>query len=288
MFLLNVSTILLLLSVVLNIALVIMLYKKKPSAAPSQEELRSIFDAGAEAGEIDEAEFEMINNIFEFDDKTAGDIVIHRTDLVAVSVNATFEKIVDVFTTEKYSRIPVYEENIDNIVGILYIKDIISYLASAKSTKTFDVKAIMRKPYFVPFSKKTNELFKEMKKNKVHLTVVLDEYGGTVGIVTMEDLIEEVLGNILDEHDEEEIPEIKKLDENTYEISGMASLTLVSEILEAKLPVDEYDTLSGFLIGQLGHIPEDIEKPEIEFEGILFKVDSVKEKRIKSTIVCRV
>jgi len=253
----------------------------------TEEEIRLMVDAGGDTGAIDESEMEMINNVFEFDDKTADEICTHRTDLVALSVDADKHELAEVLNEEKFSRIPVYEDNLDNIIGILHIKDLIKYIIQNKLDE-IDLRQIIRKPYFVPFSVKTDELFENMRKSKVHIAVVLDEYGGTLGLVTMEDLIEEVMGNIFDEYDEEEKPDIVASGNNTFLVNGGADLQEVSEYFGAALPVDDYNTLSGFIISQLGRIPEPEEQPEIAFNGMLYKVNKVDDKRISEVLVCKI
>ncbi len=239
--------------------------------------------------EITESRIEMINNVFEFDDKIVGDIAIHRKDIVALDVSSTMEEITTIIKEQKYSRIPIYEENIDNIIGILHIKDFLQYILNNNGKlEAVNLRKMLYKPYFFPISKKTDELFNEMKLNKTHIAIIIDEYGGTAGLVTMEDLIEEIMGNILDEYDDEELPDINKIDENTYEINGTASLEAVSDVLDISLPTDQFDTLGGFLIGQIGHIPKDGEKPEIEFGGMLFKVNKSEGKRIGTVLVCKI
>jgi len=251
----------------------------------TEEEIRMMMDD--EGASIDENEIEMINNVFEFDDKTAGDIATHRMDLTALPVDAENSEIVGLLSNSRHSRIPVYEDSIDNIIGILYIRDLVGYILNENCLKNVDLRTILRKPNFVPVSKKTDELFEQMQKNKVHMSVVIDEYGGTMGIVTMEDLVEEIMGNILDEYDTEEMPIIEELDGNTFVVGGGASLDEIEEFFDIKLPVDEYDTMSGFIISLLGRIPEPGEKPEMEWGGFLFKVYELDEKRIKSLIMCR-
>jgi putative hemolysin len=253
----------------------------------TEEEIRLMVDAGGDTGAIDESEMEMINNVFEFDDKTADDICTHRTDIVALPVDAGTDELTEVLEIEKFSRIPVYEDNMDNIIGILHIKDLIKYIIHNKLHEV-DLRQIIRKPYFVPFSVKTDELFEYMQKNKVHVAIVLDEYGGTLGLITMEDLIEEVMGNIFDEYDEEEKPDIIPLDENTFTVSGGADLQEVSDYFGVVLPTDDYNTLGGFIISLLGRIPAEEEQPEIEFNGLLLKVNKVEEKRISEVFVCKV
>jgi putative hemolysin len=257
-----------------------------PEEDVTEEEIRLMVDAGGDNGAIDESEMEMINNVFEFDDKTADDICTHRTDIIALPVDAEEEEIHDVLINEKFSRIPVYEDSIDNIVGILYIKDVMKYIID-NNLHEIDLRQIIRKPYFVPFSIKTDELFADMQKDKIPIAVVLDEYGGTSGIITMEDLIEEVMGNIFDEYDEEETPDIIALDENTFKVVGSADLSEVAEYFDIELPDEDYNTLAGFLLSQLGRIPVDDEQPEVEFNGLLFKVNKVEERRIEDVTICR-
>jgi len=258
----------------------------KKDGEVTENEVRLMVDAVAESGTIDESEMAMIHNVFKFDDKTAEDIATHRTDIEAISSDASEEDVMSITSEVKYSRLPVYEDSIDNIVGILHIKDLLKYILK-KGRGEFQLKVIMRKPYFVPLSKKLDELFEEMQKNKQHMAIVVDEYGGTIGLVTMEDIIEEIMGNIWDEYDEEEGPDIQEIDINTYRMNGTANLDDVAEVLGVNLPEDDYDTLGGFIIGQLGRIPAEEEQPEIEFNGLVFKVKRMDEKRIDSVIVCK-
>jgi putative hemolysin len=260
--------------------------KENPDDDVSEEEILKMVDAGGESGSIDEDEKEMINNIFEFDDKTAVEVATHRKDIVALSVDASLDEILNVITTEKYSRIPIYKDSIDDIVGILHVKDVMNHVIK-KGKNNLDIKKMLMKPFFVPFTKKADELFEEMQDNKIHICIVVDEYGGTAGIVTMEDLIEEVMGNILDEYDEEEQPEIAVLADNNIRIDGATSLDDVAEQLGIDMPLDEYETIGGFVIGQLGNIPEDGDTPQIEYEGYKFNVDKVEDKRIISVTVTK-
>ncbi len=250
----------------------------------TEEEIRMMVDVGEEKGAIDESEKEMINNIFEFDNKVVSDIMTHRTDIVGVPITASLKEIIALIKREKFTRYPVYEDNIDNITGILNIKDLIQLLED--ENQDFDLKKIMRQPYFVPASKKTDELFKELQSRKTHMAVAIDEYGGTAGIITIEDLVEEIVGNIFDEYDEVE-KEFEKLDENTFIINGLANLERVKDLLEVDLPTEDYDTLGGFLTGQLGRIPQEDEKPVVEFNGVVFKVEEISEKRITKVKACK-
>lgn len=251
----------------------------------TEEEILMMIDVGEEKGTIHESEKEMINNIFEFDNKIVSDIMTHRTDVVGISISSSLEDVINLINRERYTRFPVYEDNIDNITGILNVKDLIRLLQD-NNLEDFNLEKIIRKPYFVPASKKTDELFKELQRTKTHMAVAIDEYGGTAGIITIEDLIEEIVGNIFDEYDEEE-KEFEKVDENTFIISGVASLERVEDLLDMDLPVEDYETLSGFLIGQLGRIPGEEENPIIEFEGLVFKVEEIEEKRISKVKVCK-
>ncbi len=250
----------------------------------TEEEIRMMMDVGEEKGAILDTEKEMIDNIFEFNDTTASDVMTHRTNIIALPIASSLNEVMEVMIKEKFTRIPIYEDTIDNIIGILHVKDLLQY-STCDSPEDFDLNSIIRQPYFVPVSKKSNELFNELQKNKVHMAVVIDEYGGTAGIVTIEDLIEEVMGNIFDEYDEEEENEIELISENTYIIDGTVDLDKVRSLLETQLPSDEYDTLSGFLVGQLGRIPGEDEKPVVEYNNLVFTVENVDEKRISKVKV---
>ncbi|MFZ5943122.1 MAG: hemolysin family protein [Bacillota bacterium] len=253
----------------------------------TEEEIRLMIDVGEEKGTIQEIEKEMINNIFDFDDKTASDIMTHRTEIVGIPIDLSLEEIIKVISDEEFTRIPVYGNSIDNIIGILHVKDLIKFINTSSSTQ-FDLHKIIRQPLFVPESKKANELFKELQESKVHMAVVIDEYGGTGGIITIEDLLEEIVGNIFDEYDFEETEMFEKLDENTYLFDGTIDLDQVEKVLGIKLPTDEYETLSGYLIGHLGKIPVAGDKPVIELDEILFKVEEIDEKRIGKIKACKV
>lgn len=252
----------------------------------TEEEIRMMVDVGEERGAIELAEKEMINNIFEFNNTTVAEIMTHRTDIAALPVGAGLSEVISFINSEKYSRMPVYRNNIDNIIGVLNTKHLIWFLTGGGNKEDFKLTDLIMQPYFVPQSKKTDELFKELQQNKTHLAVVIDEYGGTAGIVTLEDLLEEIVGNIFDEDDEIE-KDIEKLDENTFIMHGTLSLDTVNDYLDIDLPTEEYHTLSGFVIGQLGRIPKKGDNPVVEFNGLLFKVEEVDEKRVSRIKVCR-
>jgi putative hemolysin len=250
----------------------------------TEEEIRMMMEVGEERGVIQDTEREMIDNIFEFDDKRVSEIMTPRPDIVGIPVESGLEYILSVMDRDKYTRTPVYKENIDNIVGILHVKDLIQFIIN--SEKEFNLEQIVRTPYFVPESKMIDDLFKELKKHKVHLAVVIDEYGSTAGIVTIEDLVEEIVGNIFDEYDIEE-KDIEYLDNDTFIFDGSISLDKVEEVLGEDLPVDDFDTLSGFVMDLLGRIPKKDETPTVEFESIVFKVTKLEGKRIVKIKACK-
>ncbi|MBO5413839.1 MAG: HlyC/CorC family transporter [Clostridia bacterium] len=250
----------------------------------TEEEIRMMVDVGEEKGSIEENEKELINNVFEFNDKVASEVMIHRKEIYAIDVKSDIEDILSDLKEYKYSRIPVYEDNIDNIVGMLYIKDLLAYVYLKKEVK---IKKIMREVYFVPENKPINDLFRDLQKNKHQIAVVLDEYGGTAGLITMEDIIEELVGNIFDEYDDVE-PEYEQIDENTFRISGSVSIFDLRKILEIEdIPEGDYDTLSGYLIELLGRIPEDDEMPEIETDKVTYKIEDYEDKRILWVKACK-
>ncbi len=251
----------------------------------TEEEIRMMIDVGKEKGTILDSEKRMIDNIFEFDNKTVSEIMTHRTNIVAIPIESTLREIIKLINKEKYTRYPVYEEKIDNIIGILHAKDIMTFIEEGIESE-FAVQDLIRKPYLVAESKRIDLLFREMQKRKAHMAIVIDEYGGTDGIVTIEDIIEEIMGNIYDEHDDDD-KHIVRIDANTVILVGTTSLDDIERVCKAKLPVDEYETVSGFLIGQLGSIPGPEEKPTIEFNGLIFKVLESDYKTIKKVKVCR-
>lgn len=248
----------------------------KAEAFITQEELKTLVDVGGEEGVIEEEEKEMIFNVFEFGDHQVKDIMVQRVDIIAESVDVTYEELLAGIKEYQFSRIPIYEETIDDIVGILFIKDLI--LLDDESKKDFDVRKHMRKPYYTFEFKNISDLFEEMKNTRNHISVVLDEYGGTVGMVTIEDLIEEIVGEIEDEYDEVE-DEVKEVKENEYEVDGSTRLEDLSDIIEdVEIASDEFDSVGGFIIGLLDRLPEEGE--EIEYENLKFKVEEIEKKRI--------
>lgn len=248
----------------------------KDEETVTEEEIRMMVDVGEEKGTIAEDEKDMINNVFEFNDKVVSEIMIPRTEVYAVSKSMTVAEVIKDLSDEelKYSRIPVYEENIDNIVGIVYTKDLLV------SNKTSIIKKIMKEAYLVPEMKPVNELFSELRKNRKQIAVVVDEYGGTSGIVTMEDILEEIVGEIYDEYDDGE-DMINRIDENTYMFNGNIAIYDVESELDIEIEDGEYDTLSGYLVSKLGRIPTKKDIGYIlETEKASYKIQEVEDKHI--------
>ncbi|MBS5856918.1 MAG: hemolysin family protein [Clostridia bacterium] len=250
----------------------------------TEEEIKMMVDQGEESGTIKEDEKELINNVFEFNDITVSKIMRHRKDIFAVDINISTDELLEELSKEeyRYSRIPVYDETIDEIKGVLYVKDVLKNI----NKKTFKVKNVIKDAYFISQNRLINEVFKELQKNKKQLAIILDEYGGTAGIVTMEDILEELVGDIYDEYDKEE-SEYEKIDENTYILSGSMPIFDVNKLLEADIPEGEFDTISGFLQDKLGRIPEDKEKPIIETEKVTYKIEKSEDKRIIKIKACK-
>ena len=262
---------------------VVRLFGFDPNASEevvTEEEIRMLVDVGGEKGVIEDAQKEMIINIFEFDDMDAGDIMTHRTDVVAADINdITLEDFMNLAIEHGRSRIPLYDEDIDNIVGIIYVKDLLKYVGKEVKAKG-TLKNIMREPYFIPETKSCGELFKEMSSKRIQMAVVVDEYGGTAGIVTLEDLVEAIMGNIQDEYDVEE-EEISKIDENTFTVDGTIDIEEIDELIGKELPEGDYETLAGFIMDELQCIPKDGEMNEVIFENVKFTVLSVEDRRIE-------
>ncbi len=249
----------------------------------TEEEIKMMIAEGEEKGTIERGEKQLLNNVFEFNDIIVSEIMTPRTDMYAIDINKNLREMLDEIDEFKYSRIPVYNESIDDIEGVLFVKDILKPL---KDNEEIDIRKIMREPYFIPESKDIDELFKEMQQNKVQMAIVIDEYGGTAGLITMEDIIEELVGNIFDEYDEEEL-DIKKIDENTYIVNGMITSYELKKIFYVELPEGDYETLSGYLLDKLGRIPEEDEHPVIEDENLTYRVEEIEDRRIKYVKVCR-
>ena len=249
----------------------------------TEEEIRMMVDVGEEKGVIEESQKDMINNIFEFDDIIAEDIMTPRTDVEAIDVEDGVAEALRVSVEEGFSRLPVYEDDIDNVIGLLYIKDLLPYVGQTIPPE-LSLRSLVRTAYFVPGTKKCGELFTEMSEKHLQMAVVVDEYGGVAGIVTMEDLLESIVGNIQDEFDHEE-EEVTQTGDNTFEVDGSLDIEEMSELLKVELPEGEYDTVAGFIMDRLGRIPQEDEHPTVVYQNVTFTVREVVERRIEKVHV---
>ncbi|MBE5773943.1 MAG: HlyC/CorC family transporter [Clostridiales bacterium] len=258
----------------------------KPSAAGelvTEEDILMMVDIGEEKGAIEADEKEMIENIFEFNNMDAEDCMIHRKDITAIDVDASDDEILETIQESGLSRFPVYEDSIDNVLGILTTRD---YLISKCSGREFSLRSLIRPAHFVPESVRTDVLFREMQTRKQHMAIVVDEYGGTSGLITLEDLLEEIVGNIYDEFDPKEEQDITLLSDGRWRISGAAELENVAETLGIELPVDdEYGTLGGLIFSRLTEIPADGAHPVVECFGLRISVEEIAERRVEWAIV---
>ena len=251
----------------------------------TEEEIRMMVDMGGETGAIEETEKEMIENIFEFNNRTAEDVMTHRTGVTSLWVDADDDTILQAIRETGLSRFPVYDEDMDDIVGTLNAR---SFLLNAATGHPRSVREMLHEAYFVPETVQADQLFRNMQMKKVHMAIVLDEYGGMSGIVTMEDLLEEIVGNIYDEFDPQAEAEIVQLSEDTWRISGAAVLEDVAEALDIGLPLEEeYDTLGGLIFNQFTTIPQDGSTPEVDVEGLHIRVEKIEDHRVESALVTK-
>ena len=251
--------------------------------AVTEEDIMQMVDIGEEKGAIEADEREMIENIFEFNNMNAGDCMIHRKDITAIDIESTDDQILETIRQSGLSRFPVYEGSIDNVLGILTTRD---YLLSRAEGRNVPLRALVRPAHFVPESVRTDVLFQEMQSRKQHMAIVVDEYGGTSGLITLEDLLEEIVGNIYDEFDPKEEPEITRLSDGRWRISGSAELESVAKALDIQLPDDlEYDTLGGLVFSRLTEIPSDGKHPVVECFGLRISVEQIADRRVEWAVV---
>ena len=246
--------------------------------AVTEEEIKALLKMGNESGTFDDDEREMIDSVFKFDDRTAREIMVPRRDVFAIDIEDPFEDVIDEILETRHSRIPVYEESIDNIIGVLHIKDVVIELRKNRLDQA-DIRRMLHKPFFVPETKDADELFRTMQETRHHMAVLVDEYGGFSGILTIEDLVEEIMGEINEEY-EEVVPEIEAVSENEYLLDGSILIDDLNDELGLKLETENYDTLSGYLIEKLGHIPGKEDRDVIESDSLVFSVEEVKDNRI--------
>lgn len=255
----------------------------------SEEDIKMLVDLGGERGHIRPSEKMMIENVFKFDDIKVTNIATHRTDMSVIDVDASLAETACRVNREKYTRFPVYEEHIDNIIGILHVKDLVELLEADSTCRAedFDIRNYCRKPFFVMENLKIDAALKTMQQNNIHLAIILDEYGGTEGLITIEDILGTLVGDIQPEHGGGfmESVKIRKISENKYKVTGNIHLIDVEDFIDKALPTGEYDTLNGFLIDQIGGLPKPGEKPEIVYNQLHFKVKKHREKRIDEVLI---
>ncbi|MGM0471617.1 MAG: hemolysin family protein [Bacillota bacterium] len=240
----------------------------------TEEEIKKFVHVGEQEGVIESDEKEMINSIFDFDDTIVKEIMMPRIDMVCVEMNTSMEDLIEIIVDFGYSRIPVYNETVDNIIGIVYAKDLLTFLGCGEETS---LKKIMRPAYYVPETKEIDVLLTELRKERIHMAVVLDEYGGTAGLVTIEDLLEEIVGDIQDEYDEEE-NWVEVISESEIIVDARIDIDEVNDILDIDLPEEDYETVGGLVLSILGSVPQEGEV--LEFENLKFIIESVIQRRI--------
>ena len=243
----------------------------------TEHELRSMVNAGQENGVIEREEKQMIYNVFDFGDSAAKDVMIPRIDMTFIDVESTYKELMDIFKEDMHTRFPVFEDNTDNVIGIINIKDLLLY----PENEEFSIRKILREPYFTYEYKRTTDLMMEMRKASVNLAIVLDEYGSTAGLVTLEDLLEEIVGEIRDEYDEDEEEPIREIQpEREYQVLGSAKLNDINEALGTKLESEDYDSIGGYIIEQLDCLPKEGESVTLE-NGMRLVVDELDKNRIE-------
>ncbi len=277
-------------SLVINLAL---LYKPmlrligKGDQEVSEDEIMAMVEEGEESGAIESSEKELIENIFEFNNTTAEDVMVHRTDMVMISLQDTEEAIVETIRTSGLSRFPVCRDRADDIVGVLATRE---YLLNARLEQPKPLEQLLRPAYFVPETVRADALFRDMQSRKIHMALVVDEYGGTSGLVTMEDLLEEIVGNIYDEFDPQDEQEIIRLSENLWRVAGSAKLDELAQAMELDLSEEDeaerdYDTVGGLVFAQLDVIPEDGSRPVVEALGLRVRVEELADRRVEWALV---
>ena len=246
--------------------------------AVTEEEIKALLKMGNESGTFDDDEREMIDSVFKFDERTAKEIMVPRRDVFTIDIEDSFESQIDEILQTRHSRIPVYEESIDNIIGVLHVKDVMIELRK-NALEEGDIRRMLHKPFFVPETKDADELFRSMQETRHHMAILVDEYGGFSGIVTIEDLVEEIMGDINEEY-EEVVPDIQAVSEDEYLLDGGILIDDLNEELGLKLETENYDTLSGYLIEKLGHIPEKDDRDTVFSDNLVFTVEEVRDNRI--------
>jgi len=268
-----------------NVLLRLLHLQPEESDTVTEEEIRQLVDEGEERGVIESDEKEMIENIFEFNNLSAQDVMTHRTDAYVLQVEDDRETILSTIRESGCSRLPVYDEDMDDIIGVLSVK---KYLLNLQSEAPKPIRELVREAFFVPETVQADALFRDMQKKKQHMAIVVDEYGGFSGLVTMEDLLEEIVGNIYDEFDPAAVQEIVKLEDNLWRVAGTVDLETLAEALDAELPLEEeYDTLGGLIFDQLATIPEDGARPELDAWNLHIAVELIEDHRVEWALVSK-
>jgi len=249
----------------------------------TEEEILSLVEEGQEKGLIDDDTKSIIENVFDFDDTVVYEIMTHRRDMVAIEDTYTLEQAVEVAVESGYSRIPVYHGDIDSIVGVLYVKDLLKYVCT-DVPKNFRISDVARQVLFIPRTKDCSSLFEQMNKEKIQIAIVLDEYGGTEGLVTLEDLIEDILGNIQDEYDNEQ-EEIVQISDKKFTVDGSTSIEDIEELIGEDISDDDSETIAGFMLSMMGMVPDEDEHPSVEHCGFRFTVMKVEDRRIEEILI---
>lgn len=253
----------------------------------TEEEIRFMVDVGSESGAIEQEEKEMIHNIFELNDTPVKDVMTHRTDVVFLWKEDGIDVWENTISETNHSVYPVCGETVDDIIGVIKAASFYKLLRNAEKGETADRETIIKSPYLVPESIKADELFRQMQKNKNHFAIVLDEYGGLAGIISMSDLLEEIVGDLDNDAEAQEEAEIEQLDSNTWKIRGSTDIELVAETLNAELPVEDFNTFAGMILAELGAVPDDGTTAEVEAFGLQIKVTRIVEHRIEEALVCK-
>ena len=255
--------------------------------AETEEEILSLVEEGQEKGLIEDDTKNIIENVFDFDDTVAYEIMTHRRDMTTLEDTDDLAEVVRVAVDSGHSRIPVWHDDIDNIVGVLYVKDLLKYVG-APAGQDFRLRSLLRPALFVPRTKDCRSLFAYMQKHRTQIAIVVDEYGGTEGVVTLEDLIEAILGNIRDEYDVDEEDEVRRIDEGRYTVDGSMSVDDVEELTGAALSDSDSETVAGFILDRLGRIPASNEQPYVESDGLRLTALKTDDRRITEVLIERI
>lgn len=255
----------------------------RSSQSVTEEDLEAMIRLGGREGSLDEQQEELLSSVMDFGTTLVKEIMLPRTAIVGIELNESLDRIYEIIETEGFSRYPVFEETLDRVVGVFFVKDLLSYFRHADGG-AFQLRKVLREPYFVPETKRINGLMREFQTNKIHMAIVVDEFGGTAGIVTQEDIIEQVFGDIYDEYDTDEVPELREIEPGCYAADAWVSLRDIEDELSVEFPEQtDYDTLGGFLLSLVGKVP--LVGDEFRWNGLLFRVSEADTTKIKSVLI---